>query len=51
MAKMFEYFMLQIIIRLSMHYIKKGKHIEKYSIIAGAALDIALRNETWRLYD
>lgn len=46
---MTEYVMLNIIVRIAMHYIRKGRNMEGYAVIAEIALDMAARNEMERL--
>ena len=41
---MVEQIMLQIIIKISLHYIKKGSNESAYAAIAETALDIATEN-------
>lgn len=46
---MIEYIMLNIIAKIATHYIKKGREIEGFAVIAEIALDMVARNEMERL--
>nr|WP_325300840.1 hypothetical protein [uncultured Dysosmobacter sp.] len=46
---MLEYIMLNVIVRIAMHYIKNGKNIESYATIAEIALSVAAKNEMEKL--